>query len=269
MKHYLEKTNWLKVGVIALVIIAGGSYLFSDPVQAIVDRKVSNWTEWTPETIRSHPTEWLLSAQEDLIKKHASLKASRFDIRRNQLRWEDSLRTSKREVAQLEKFVERAKTAYLEAENKQEWPVQLINHEFATAYNKGDLQKEIVTKHRAQKRAAQRVATYHRMVTRADTLTTKIDTKLDQINEVQLDVALAIELSKAAEQLTDITGLSDRGKEIQVTVKALMEELDGAFESSSSSSLQNELGDELMFEQIMKDNLREAGIAEISAAKSD
>jgi hypothetical protein len=269
MNQYINKSNWPKIMAVTAIIFAGVAYYFSDPFQAIVDRKVSNWTEWTPETIRNHPTEWLMSAQEDLVKKRANLKASRFDIRRNQLRWEDNLRAAKRDEVTSAKFVDKAKLAYRLAEERQEWPVQFSKREFSKAYGKETLQKEIVAKHREQKRASQRVATYHRMVTRADSLTSKIDTKLDQINEVQLDVALAIELSKAAEQLTDITGLSDRGKEIQVTVKALMEELDGAFEGSTSSSLQNDLGDEIMFEQIMGDDRRENGIAGISVNKSE
>ena len=59
-------------------------------------------------------------------------------------------------------------------------------------------------------------------------MTERIDDKQDQIGEILLDLALAIEMAKAAEQMTDPTGLSERGKNIQVTVEALMEESTGA-----------------------------------------
>ena len=85
----------------------------------------------------------------------------------------------------------------------------------------------------------------------AQTLIEKIDTKQEQINEILLDLALAIEMAKAAEQMTGLTGLTDRGREIQVTVKALMEELDGAFDGYSLPSMNKSMSDELLFQEIM------------------
>ena len=102
-----------------------------------------------------------------------------------------------------------------------------------------------------QDRAERKVGTYRKMVSRAESLTEKIDAKQDQISEILLDLALAIEMAKAAEQMTDLTGLSDRGKEIQVTVKALMEELDKAFDGHSLPSMNRSLNNDVLFEEIL------------------
>ena len=80
----------------------------------------------------------------------------------------------------------------------------------------------------------------------------KSDDKQYQINAVLLDLDLAIELAKAAEQMTDLTGLSDRGREIQVTVEVLMEELDRAFDNQSLPAMNRSLNNEFLFEEIMR-----------------
>ena len=56
------------------------------------------------------------------------------------------------------------------------------------------------------------------VVTRAESLTERIDDKQDQIGEILLDLALAIEMAKAAEQMTDLICLSERGKDIQANL---------------------------------------------------
>jgi hypothetical protein len=117
-----------------------------------------------------------------------------------------------------------------------------------------------VSQHKAKERAERRVVTYKKMVSRAESLTEKIDVKQEQINEVLLDLSLTIELAKAAEQMTDLTGFSDRGKEIHVTVKALMEELDRAFDDSSIPSMNRSLNNEVIFDEIMNRSSAEGSI---------
>ena len=129
----------------------------------------------------------------------------------------------------LNKYLDNAKELYVTADMNDSWQVSLGERVYSKSYDQAKLQGAIVSQHKAKERAERRVTTYKKMVSRADSLTEKIDAKQEQINEVLLDLSLTIELAKAAEQMTDLTGLSDRGKEIHVTVKALMEELDRAF----------------------------------------
>jgi hypothetical protein len=251
MKYIIEKRNWVATAVVSVLLLGGAVYLVSDPARAIIDRKVENWTEWTPETIRKYPTEWLMSAQRDLSEKQQNLKNSRFDIRRNQIRWDGSLRSSQRDVAMRIKFLDKAKEMYAAAEMNGSWPVSFGDRTYSKTYDQSKLQREIVIQFKAKERAERRVMTYKKMASRAETLTEKIDAKQEQIHEVILDLALTIELAKAAEQMTGLTGLSDRGKEIHITVKALMEELDRAFDDSSMPSMNRSLNDEIMFDEIM------------------
>ncbi|MDE0822125.1 MAG: hypothetical protein OSA95_13460 [Opitutales bacterium] len=251
MNYIIKQRNWAATTIVAVLLLGGAVYLVSDPARAIIDRKVENWTEWTPETIRKYPTEWLMSAQGDLSEKQQSLKNSRFDIRRNQIRWDGSLRSSQREVAMLNKYLGKAKELYATAEMNDSWPVSLGERVYSKSYDQAKLQGAIVSQYKSKERAERRVATYKKMVSRAESLTDKIDTKQEQINEVLLDLSLTIELAKAAEQMTDLTGLSDRGKEIHVTVKALMEELDRAFDDSSIPSMNRSLNNEVIFDEIM------------------
>lgn len=251
MNYIIQKRHWATTAIVAVLVLGGAVYFVSEPARAIIDRKVENWTEWTPETIRKYPTEWLMSAQQDLNEKQQNLKNSRFDVRRNQIRWNGSLRSSQREVAMLNKYLDKAKEVYAEAETADSWPVSFNQNTYSKPYDQPKLQREIVTQFKAKERAERRVETYKKMVSRAGTLTDKIDTKQEQINEVLLDLALTIELAKAAEQMTDLTGLSDRGKEIHITVKALMEELDQAFNDSSVPSMNRSLNNEVIFDEIM------------------
>ncbi len=259
MNYIIKKQNWAATALIAVVLLGGGGYFLSEPARAIIDRKVENWTEWTPETIRKYPTEWLLSAQKDLSEKQQKLKTSRFDVRRNQIRWDASFLRSQREVAILDKYLAKAKVLYKEAAENDSWPVSFNNRTHSKSFEQSNLQREIVAQHKAKERADRRFETYKKMVSKAETLMEKIDTKQEQINEVLLDLALTIELAKAAEQMTDLTGLSDRGKEIQVTVKALMEELDQAFDDNSIPSMNRSLNNEVIFDEIM--NQSDAGDA--------
>ena len=251
MNYIVKKQNWLATAVVAVLLAGGVVYFVSDPVKAIIDRKVENWTEWTPEKIREYPAEWLMSAQQDLGERQKQLKSRRFSIRKNQFSWEDSFRRSEREVKVLGKYLAVAKDRYRTAEQNDAWPVSMRDGDYTESYDRNRLKKEMVVQYRAKDRAKRKVETYKKMVSRAESLTERIDAKQDQISEILLDLALAIEMAKAAEQMTDLTGLSERGKEIQVTVKALMEELDGAFDGHSLPSMNRSLNNDVLFEEIM------------------
>ena len=69
MNYIIKKQNWVATTIVAVLLLGGAVYFVSDPARAIIDRKVENWTEWTPDTIRKYPTEWLMSAQGDLSEK--------------------------------------------------------------------------------------------------------------------------------------------------------------------------------------------------------
>ena len=257
MTSIVKKQNWIVITVVAAMLVGGVVSCGSGPVKAIIDHKVENWAEWTPETIRKYPTEWLMSAQRDLSEKQMKLKVSRTGIRRNQIRWEGSYRISRREATDLSKYLDKAKEKYRKADRNNAWPIYgwplfRGDKNFGESYDRKRFQKIIVTQHRAKGRADRRMETYKKMAFRAESMVEKIGDKQHQINEVLLDLDLAIELAKAAEQMTDLTGLSDRGREIQVTVKALMEELDRAFDNQSLPAMNRSLNDEFFFEEIMR-----------------
>ena len=241
----------MATAVVAVLLIGGVVYFVSDPIKAIIDRKVENWTEWTPEKIREYPAEWLMSAQRDLGERQKKLKGRRFSIRKNQFSWEDSFRRSEREVKVLGKYLAVAAERYRDAEKNDAWPVSMRDEDYAESYDRNRLKNEMVAQYKAKDRAERKTETYKKMVSRAESLTERIDAKQDQISEILLDLALAIEMAKAAEQMTDLTGLYDRGKEIQVTVKALMEELDRAFDGHSLPSMNRSLNNDVLFEEIM------------------
>ena len=251
MNYIIKKQNWMATAVVAVLLIGGVVYFVSDPIKAIIDRKVGNWTEWTPEKIREYPTEWLMSAQRDLGERQKKLKGRRFSIRKNQFSWEDSFRRSEREVKVLGKYLAVAAERYRDAEKNDAWPVSMRDEDYAESYDRNRLKNEMVAQYKAKDRAERKTETYKKMVSRAESLTERIDAKQDQISEILLDLALAIEMAKAAEQMTDLTGLYDRGKEIQVTVKALMEELDRAFDGHSLPSMNRSLNNDVLFEEIM------------------
>ena len=241
----------MATAVVAVLLIGGVVYFVSDPIKAIIDRKVENWTEWTPEKIREYPAEWLMSAQRDLGERQKKLKGRRFSIRKNQFSWEDSFRRSEREVKVLGKYLAVAAERYRDAEKNDAWPVSMRDEDYAESYDRNRLKNEMVAQYKAKDRAERKTETYKKMVSRAESLTERIDAKQDQISEILLDLALAIEMAKAAEQMTDLTGLYDRGKEIQVTVKALMEELDRAFDGHSLPSMNRSLNNDVLFGEIM------------------
>ena len=241
----------MATAVVAVLLIGGVVYFVSDPIKAIIDRKVENWTEWTPEKIREYPAEWLMSAQRDLGERQKKLKGRRFSIRKNQFSWEDSFRRSEREVKVLGRYLAVAAERYRDAEKNDAWPVSMRDEDYAESYDRNRLKNEMVAQYKAKDRAERKTETYKKMVSRAESLTERIDAKQDQISEILLDLALAIEMAKAAEQMTDLTGLYDRGKEIQVTVKALMEELDRAFDGHSLPSMNRSLNNDVLFEEIM------------------
>jgi hypothetical protein len=251
MNYIIKKQNWMATAVVAVLLIGGVVYFVSDPIKAIIDRKVENWTEWTPEKIREYPAEWLMSAQRDLGERQKKLKGRRFSIRKNQFSWEDSFRRSEREVKVLGKYLAVAAERYRDAEKNDAWPVSMRDEDYAESYDRNRLKNEMVAQYKAKDRAERKTETYKKMVSRAESLTERIDAKQDQISEILLDLALAIEMAKAAEQMTDLTGLYDRGKEIQVTVKALMEELDRAFDGHSLPSMNRSLNNDVLFEEIM------------------
>ena len=249
MNYIIKKQNWMATAVVTVLLIGGVVYFVSDPIKAIIDRKVENWTEWTPEKIREYPAEWLMSAQRDLGERQKKLKGRRFSIRKNQFSWEDSFRRSEREVKVLGKYLAVAAERYRDAEKNDAWPVSMRDEDYAESYDRNRLKNEMVAQYKAKDRAERKTETYKKMVSRAESLTERIDAKQDQISEILLDLALAIEM--AAEQMTDLTGLYDRGKEIQVTVKALMEELDRAFDGHSLPSMNRSLNNDVLFEEIM------------------
>lgn len=251
MNYIIKKQNWMATAVVAVLLIGGVVYFVSDPIKAIIDRKVENWTEWTPEKIREYPAEWLMSAQRDLGERQKKLKGRRFSIRKNQFSWEDSFRRSEREVKVLGKYLTVATERYRDAEKNDAWPVSMEDGDYAESYDRNRLKNEMVAQYKAKDRAERKTETYKKMVSRAESLTERIDAKQDQISEILLDLALAIEMAKAAEQMTNLTGLSDRGKEIQVTVKALMEELDRAFDGHSLPSMNRSLNNDVLFEEIL------------------
>ena len=251
MNYIIKKQNWMATAVVAVLLVGGVVYFVSDPIKAIIDRKVENWTEWTPEKIREYPAEWLMSAQRDLGERQKKLKGRRFSIRKNQFSWEDSFRRSEREVKVLGKYLAVAAERYRDAEKNDAWPVSMRDEDYAESYDRNRLKNEMVAQYKAKDRAERKTETYKKMVSRAESLTERIDAKQDQISEILLDLALAIEMAKAAEQMTDLTGLYDRGKEIQVTVKALMEELDRAFDGHSLPSMNRSLNNDVLFEGIM------------------
>ena len=251
MNYIVKKQNWVATAVVMAMLFGGVVYTVSDPARAVIDRKVENWTEWTPEKIREYPAEWLMSAQRDLGERQKKLKGRRFSIRKNQFSWEDSFHRSEREVKVLGKYLAVAAERYLDAEKNDAWPVSTRDGDYAESYDRNRLKNEMVAQYKAKDRAERKTETYKKMVSRAESLTERIDAKQDQISEILLDLALAIEMAKAAEQMTDLTGLSNRGKEIQVTVKALMEELDRAFDGHSLPSMNRSLNNDVLFEEIM------------------
>ena len=162
MNYIVKKQNWLATAVVAVLLAGGGVYLVSDPVKAIIDRKVENWTEWTPEKIREYPAEWLMSAQQDLGEGVKQLKSRRFSIRKNQFSWEDSFRRSEREVKVLEKYLAVAKERYRTAEQNDAWPVSMRDGDYAESYDRNRLKKEMVAQYRAKDRAKRKSETCRR-----------------------------------------------------------------------------------------------------------
>ena len=251
MNYIVQKQNWVATAVVAVLLVGGVAYFVSDPAKASMDGLWEEWTTWTPDKIREKPAEWLTFAQKDLTERQKKLKGRRFSIRKNQFSWEDSYSRSDREAKVLSMRLDEAVETVRKADQNDSWPVIYGDGIHSESYDRNRLKKEMISHGKAKDRAERRVESYKKMASRAKTLIDKIDTKQEQINEILLDLALAIEMAKAAEQMTGLTGLTDRGREIQVTVKALMEELDGAFDGYSLPSMNKSMSDELLFQEIM------------------
>lgn len=255
MSRIVKKQNWIATMAIAAMLVGGAVSCGQGPDEKYPPRE--NRSEWTPETIRKYPKGWMVSAQRDLNEKHMKLKGRRTYIHRNQRRWDDSYRISRREATDLGKHLDKAKEKYREADRNNAWPIYGWpvfpgDRNFGESYGRKRFQKIIVTLHRAKGRADRRIGAYKKMVSKAESMMEKIDDKQHQIKEVLLDLDLGIELAKVAEQMTDLTGLSNRGREIQVTVEALMEELDRAFDNQLIPDLNRSLNNELLFDEIMR-----------------
>jgi hypothetical protein len=205
--------------------------------------------QWDSGEIRQAPELWYRSARRELTGIRQDLANARFGVEVKNRKWQNSNANAKAKIKSYTAFLAKAKPRYNEAEVGLTWPVSLNDRQF----DRTKLQSTIVRVHRDLQRERKRARTYTDMVDKAQRMSKKLTGKLEALVQLDLDLALGQEMASMKLSLDQLSGLTNRGADIEATAAALEMEMAGLFDADLSFADPQGGVDEATFAAIMNE----------------
>ena len=203
---------------------------------------------WSISEIRSSPSLWYKSAIRKLDVIADDIEDAEMGVGIKERTWQHAAANAKAKIQGHQKYMGKAKNAYLEAEAAQAWPMTYSGREFS----KEEFQANTLKVHHALGREQERLKTYSEMRRKAKAMVTKFRTQLDLLRETKLDLELGLELASAGDVLLNLKDQSNACVKIQVTHDVLHKNLERLLDDDPSFTTPQ--GDSAAFDEIMKMN---------------